>query len=105
MLLRGALQPQIFNTLGLTQTGSLLGTLVVSAVNILATVVAILAVDRCTPSMPLWSCKPSLFMCDIIIRTHIAHYQCMAEQQDSKLVCQLRFAGMQATSMQSASTC
>ena len=42
-------QPQIFNTLGLTQTGSLLGTLVVSAVNILATIVAILAVDRCAP--------------------------------------------------------
>ena len=42
-----ALQPQIFSTLGLTQSGALLGTLTVSAVNIAATIIAILAVDRC----------------------------------------------------------
>lgn len=52
--LLGALQPQIFSTLGLTQSGALLGTLTVSAVNIAATLIAILAVDRRAPR-PLWS--------------------------------------------------
>ena len=49
-----ALQPQIFSTLGLTQSGALLGTLTVSAVNFVVTIIAILAVDRC-PQCPLWS--------------------------------------------------
>ena len=49
-----ALQPQIFSTLGLTQSGALLGTLTVSAVNIAATIIAILAVDRCA-RRSLWS--------------------------------------------------
>lgn len=42
----GCAAPQIFITLGMTQTAGLLGILIVSAVNILATLIAIYAVDR-----------------------------------------------------------
>jgi hypothetical protein len=47
-LLAAGAAPQIFITLGMAQTASLLGIIIVSTVNILATLIAIYAVDRCS---------------------------------------------------------